>query len=181
MPAYNAERFVAKSIESALAQTYRPIELLVADDGSKDGTSEVVQRYDAPVRYLHHENRGPAGARNLAIRHATGKYVAFLDSDDLWHPEKLTIQVAIMEAHPEVSICGTQMIYSHEPEKVEWPPLPSAIPQTVIQPNTLAIYNRFSTSTVMVRTEVLRAAGEFDENPVRSRGLGHVAAHRQGA
>src|SRR5215831_9228869 len=89
IPAYNAEGCVGRAIESALSQTHRPIEVLVVDDGSLDGTSEVVASYPAPVRLLRKANGGPASARNLAAREARGDWLALLDADDSWLPEKL--------------------------------------------------------------------------------------------
>lgn len=100
IPAYNAARFVAQAIESVLAQTFTDFELLIVDDGSTDETSAVPARYlyDPRVRYLRHEqNRGLAAARNTGIRHARGEFVAFLDADDFWLPEKLAVQVAALD------------------------------------------------------------------------------------
>ena len=101
MPMYNCERFVAESIESVQAQTYQSWELLIVDDCSPDGSVAVVERYaaaDPRIRLLKNEtNSGAAISRNYAIREAKGKWIAFLDSDDLWLPEKLEKQVAFME------------------------------------------------------------------------------------
>ena len=88
-PAYNAERYIEHTLESALRQTFREFELLVVDDGSTDGTAAIAQRYaekDARFRVLRQTNRGIAAARNLAMRRARGRYLALLDSDDLWFP-----------------------------------------------------------------------------------------------
>lgn len=163
IPAYNAGRYIAETIESVLAQSYSRYEVLVADDGSTDNTAEVVERYGSPVRLLTQENKGPAAARNLALRHATGDYVAFLDADDLWHPEKLTTQVQFMEANPEIGICGTRRLDFQDGDAIAWPSLPKMIPTHRIDGRTVIVKNRFSTSTVMLRTSVLRQVGEFDE------------------
>jgi glycosyltransferase involved in cell wall biosynthesis len=88
IPVYNGEAFLADAIESVLAQTFRPSEVLVIDDGSTDGSADVARRYPE-VRYVHQENRGDAGARNAAIEHAQGDHIAFLDADDVWKPRKL--------------------------------------------------------------------------------------------
>jgi teichuronic acid biosynthesis glycosyltransferase TuaG len=102
MPAFNAERFIRESIESALAQTLGDIEVLVADDASTDRTRAIVEelvRRDSRVRLLSAErNSGPAAARNRAIEAAGGRYVSFLDSDDRWLPHKLERQIAAMGA-----------------------------------------------------------------------------------
>jgi glycosyltransferase involved in cell wall biosynthesis len=107
MPAYNVEAYVAQAIRSALAQTYTDFELIVVDDGSKDGTAVVIRglaRQDPRVKLVQQTNRGLAGARNAALRAARGEFFALLDSDDLWEPEFLAEQMAIMQARPEVDI-----------------------------------------------------------------------------
>jgi glycosyltransferase involved in cell wall biosynthesis len=111
VPAYNAGRTIARTLDSALAQTYPHIEIVVADDGSKDDTAEIVHRYaaaDSRVRLVQQPNQGVAAARNTAIRHGTGSLVAPLDADDLWLPTKLEKQVARMAAAgPDVGLVYT--------------------------------------------------------------------------
>ena len=110
----NAERFIEEAIESVFAQTCRSWELLLVDDGSSDGSSQIAKRCAAKhpmkVRYLEHEghrNCGMSASRNLGLTHALGQYVAFIDADDVWLPEKLEHQISIMEAHPHVGlVCG---------------------------------------------------------------------------
>ena len=100
MPSYNTGRFIAESIESVQAQTYTNWELIIVDDCSTDDTDAVVAQYckDTRIRYLKNEkNSGAAVSRNYALREARGKWIAFLDSDDLWEPEKLCKQIAFME------------------------------------------------------------------------------------
>ena len=99
MPTYNCGRFIAESINSVLAQTYTNWELLIVDDCSADNTAEVVASFKDPrIHYQRNErNSGAAGTRNTAIKLAKGRYIAFLDSDDLWLPEKLERQIAFME------------------------------------------------------------------------------------
>lgn len=100
MPAYNAEEYIENSIRSAMAQTFTNWELLVVDDCSKDATREIVNQLaeeDHRIRLIHNEeNLGTAGSRNKALDLFHGSYVAFLDSDDLWHPEKLEKQLRLM-------------------------------------------------------------------------------------
>lgn len=99
MPTYNCGRFIAESINSVLAQTYTNWELLIVDDCSADNTAEVVASFKDPrIHYQRNErNSGAAVTRNTAIKLAKGRYIAFLDSDDLWLPEKLERQIAFME------------------------------------------------------------------------------------
>src|SRR5688572_12989833 len=107
MPAFNVAPYVGAAIRSALAQTFTDFELIVVDDGSKDETAGIVQTIaaeDGRVRLVQQANRGLAGARNTALRAARGEMFALLDSDDMWEPEFLAAQVAILEAHPDVDI-----------------------------------------------------------------------------
>ena len=101
MPAYNCAEYIGDSIRSVQAQTYTDWELIIADDNSKDDTVRIVKKFaDADSRIVlieSQENLGPAGARNKAIEAASGTYMAFLDSDDIWHAEKLERQTAFME------------------------------------------------------------------------------------
>jgi len=99
MPTYNCGRFIRESIDSVLSQTYTAWELLIVDDCSTDDTADIVSSYaDARIHYMRNEhNMGAALTRNKALREAKGQYIAFLDSDDLWVPEKLEKQIAFMQ------------------------------------------------------------------------------------
>lgn len=99
IPAYNAERFIAKTLESVINQTYKNIEVLVVDDGSSDRTAEIVIQIvhvDSRVRLLYQPNSGVAAARNLAIQHAKGEFIAPIDADDIWHPSNIEKQLNCM-------------------------------------------------------------------------------------
>jgi glycosyltransferase involved in cell wall biosynthesis len=109
VPVYNGERYLREALDSILAQTYRPLEVIVADDGSTDQTAALVTGYGDPVRYLFQPNQGPAAARNLGLRAAQGEFVAFLDADDVWHPEKCARQMARFQARPELDLCVTHV------------------------------------------------------------------------
>jgi glycosyltransferase involved in cell wall biosynthesis len=105
--AYNGERFLNESLQSAFAQDYEPFEVVFVDDGSTDGTAEIAQSF--PVRYLRQENRGLPAARNAGLAVAKGELVAFLDDDDLLPPTKLSVQAACLREHPEVGcVLGRQ-------------------------------------------------------------------------
>ena len=107
MPAYNVEPYVGDAIGSALAQTFTDFELIVVDDGSKDGTANVIKdlmRQDRRITLVQQPNCGLAGARNSAMRAARGAYFALLDSDDLWDPQFLEAQMALLETRPDVDI-----------------------------------------------------------------------------
>ena len=104
IPAFNAARYIRQALDSALAQTYYAIEVIVVDDGSSDATASIVEEFikkDARVQFVRQCNAGVGAARNTAIRMARGKYIAPLDADDIWFPEKLEKQVACMEQYGE--------------------------------------------------------------------------------
>ena len=109
VPAYNAERYLAATLDSILEQTYRPLDVLVIDDGSTDGTATVAAGYEADVRCIGQENQGCPGAMNRGIGEAAADFVAFLHADDLWHPDKLTLQMNVLLGRPEVDICVAHM------------------------------------------------------------------------
>jgi len=109
--AYNAERYLAEAIESVLAQTHPNLELIVVDDGSTDRTGEIAESYGEPVRCIRQRNGGMAASRNRAIPEARGDYLAFLDADDRFPPDKLERQLAVFEAQPELDI-----VYGHVTE-----------------------------------------------------------------
>jgi glycosyltransferase involved in cell wall biosynthesis len=105
IPAYDAGRFVAKAVATALAQTRAPLEVLVVDDGSRDDTAAVARAAGATV--LSQRNAGPGAARNAGVRAAQGSWIAFLDADDAWHPEKLERQWAAHERCPDARLLAT--------------------------------------------------------------------------
>jgi glycosyltransferase involved in cell wall biosynthesis len=103
IPVYNGEAFLAEAIESVIAQTYQPIEIVVVDDGSTDESAEVAQAYKE-VQYIYQENSGVAAARNTGLSATKGSIMAFQDADDVWVKDKLKIQVQYLLDHPEVDI-----------------------------------------------------------------------------
>ena len=105
IPVYDGERYLAEAIDSLLAQTVPPLEVVVVDDGSTDGTAQIIRAYGAPVRYVHQPNAGQSAARNHGVRLARGDYIAFLDADDLVHPKKLERQLAAFEQEPSLAMC----------------------------------------------------------------------------
>lgn len=113
IPAYNAERFLAEAIKSVLAQTHPVTQIIVVDDGSHDGTREVAEGF-SEVQYLRKANEGTSSARNLALGHATGDFVAFLDADDVWVPEKTALQVAEFIRDPELALVYSGLFVADE-------------------------------------------------------------------
>lgn len=178
---FNAERFLAAALESVLAQTFGDWELLLVDDGSTDGSSAIAQRFvqQQPDRvcYLEHprhSNRGMSASRNLGLRHARGRYVAFLDADDVWLPQKLAQQVALLETHPEAALVYGLTHYWYGwtglPEDAlrDYTPALGVQADTVIASPTLltlALAGRAPTpcpSDILVRRTVVEAVGGFE-------------------
>ena len=119
VPVFNGERFLGDALDSALAQTYQPVEIIVVDDGSTDGTPSVAARYGSRITYLRQPNSGSASAKNRGVRAARGELVAFLDADDLWHPDKLARQRRRLRERPDLSLCFTRFQNFWMPELAE--------------------------------------------------------------
>ncbi len=142
VPVFDGDKYLAEALHSILAQTHRPLEIIVADDGSTDGTSAIVARYRDRVRHLFQANAGVAAACNLGLGAALGDFVAFLSADDLWHPEKLARQIARFQARPQLDLCVTHVQNFWIPELKEEAerfrdhrmaqPLPGYVPQALL-------------------------------------------------
>jgi glycosyltransferase involved in cell wall biosynthesis len=117
VPAFNAKPWIAEALTSVLSQTVPPGEVIVVDDGSTDGTPEAVRQFGSSVRYERRANSGAGAARNLGLRLAKGEYVAFLDADDLWLPEKLEKQLNLFSANPDIAwaYCDSYIFSDREP------------------------------------------------------------------
>jgi len=153
LPVYNGEQFLAEAIASALAQDYQPIEVIIVDDGSTDGTAGIARSFEG-VRYIHQPNQGPARARNAGMAAALGDFIAFLDADDVMLPRKLTAQVGYLLDHPEVGcvLCRQQPIL--EPGT---PP-----PAWLIRDPIFGDLGGVGPASMMVRKSVLRHVGRRD-------------------
>jgi glycosyltransferase involved in cell wall biosynthesis len=119
VPVFNGERYLQEALESIFKQTYGPLEVIVVDDGSTDGTAALAAGYGGRIRYLWQANAGEAAARNRGLSAAQGEFVAFLDADDLWHPEKLARQMARLRERPEIDLCFTSYQNFWTPELAE--------------------------------------------------------------
>jgi teichuronic acid biosynthesis glycosyltransferase TuaG len=121
IPVYNAEKYIGKTLESALNQTYRNVEIVLVDDCSKDNSRQVIESYTAKynnvIYHLNEKNGGAAVARNTALQIAKGRYVAFLDSDDLWYPNKIERQLGLMK-QKNAAICYTSIEMIDEYDKL---------------------------------------------------------------
>lgn len=112
-PAFNSAAFIAETVESALQQSWSDFELLIVDDGSTDGTLDVVRtaaRGDSRVKCLSGPHAGPAAARNVGLQHASGRFIALLDSDDVWDSRFLSEQLSLLDQHPDISIVSANVV-----------------------------------------------------------------------
>ncbi|HNF88001.1 MAG TPA: glycosyltransferase [Thiobacillaceae bacterium] len=172
IPTYNCEAYISETLGSVLAQTFRDLEILVVDDGSRDRTREIVAAYGPPVRLLTQENARVCAARNRGLSEARGRFVCFMDHDDYWFPDKLARQVAALEAHPEAGVVFANFLLWH-PDAQGVYPVPAsfdldAYPEGIEPDFSGWIYHQFLldcwmlTSTAMFRAEVLQRCGAFD-------------------
>lgn len=166
IPTYNYARFVARAVESVLGQTYPAIECVVVDDGSRDETPQVLEQFGSRIRVIRQPNRGLSAARNTGIAAASGPYVAFLDSDDCWYPEKIERQMALIRSAAELGCVGCGFAHVSPDGSVEEFP---GRRNNRSQPETLRLIalRKFwvggSGSGALVRREVLQRVGPFDE------------------
>lgn len=164
IPVYNGEPFLAAAVESVLDQTYQPIECIVVDDGSSDGTPKLCEGFGNAVRYLRKPNGGVSSARNLGVAEAEGEFVAFLDADDTWLPDKVEKQMAVLGEVPEAGMVYSGVYVVDEDLNVVDRMDPA--PPDVAFRNTLLLQQPFATgigSTGLLPVSVFRSVGGFDE------------------
>ena len=145
-PCYNADRFVAETIESVLGQTYPHWEMIVVDDGSADASADIVARYadrDGRIRLLRQENAGTACARNAAMRLARGRYIALLDADDVWEAEFLEKQLAFMRRRGAICVCSAYRRIDEHSNEILRP----TVPKPVITPADMRVMNHIGCLT----------------------------------
>ena len=162
IPTYNRLLMLKEAVESVLAQDFEDFELIIVDDGSTDETGNEIKRYGGRVRLLQHsENRGVSAARNEGILRSRGKYIAFLDSDDLWVKGKLKIQVAFLDDNPQYPLCYTDEIWIRKGRRVN-PRFKHAKYSGWIFEKCLPLCT-ISPSSAMMRKTLFPKAGLFDE------------------
>ena len=163
VPAYNSAEYTLETVDSILAQTYTDYELLVVDDGSTDHTSTALQVYGNRIQYLYKDNGGACSARNLGIRLSKGEFVACLDCDDLWLPEKLTQSVAKLEENPSAAFVytGCYLIDSGG-EVTGW--VRNLCDPTETPYLSMLGNGAIPAPTVLIRRDCLEDVGLFDES-----------------
>ena len=162
IPTYNRWPMVDEAVESVLAQSFRSFELIVVDDGSTDETANALEKHGARLRIISQGRTGVAAARNHGVMMARGRYVAFLDSDDLWLPKKLGIQTAFMEQHAEIEISQTEEVWLRKGIRVN-PKVKHRKPSGDIFRPSLDLC-LVSPSAVMMTKELFEKIGGFDES-----------------
>jgi glycosyltransferase involved in cell wall biosynthesis len=163
IPAYEAEGFLGDTIESVLRQTYAPIEIVVADDGSSDGTAAVAARYEE-VRLLRLPHRNQAAARNSGFGAATGDLIAFNDADDIMLPERIAVQVDHLRSDPDVAVVigGQELMIDGGSEAPFWHPDADSLMRRAGRPERGNVH----TMTPLMHRFVFERVGGFDESMV---------------
>ena len=158
IPAYNQGQFVRDAVLSALEQTYQPLEVIVIDDGSTDDTVIRLAPYAQRIRIIRQENRGLSAARNTGIRHSSGEWIALLDADDVWHRQKLEVQLAAVRGRDDVALVGSSRASSLSNLSL---PSPRVYELTV---RDFVLSSRTGTSGALIRRSCFDTVGLFDES-----------------
>ena len=168
IPAYNAENTITETIFSVLNQTFKDLEVIVIDDGSKDKTTELVLEIeDSRVKLFPYENGGVALARNRGISHASGEYISFLDHDDLWTPDKIEAQISALRKSPDASVAYSWTINMYSEEKpIRFTKLSPAKFEGDVYSQLLVHNFICSGSNILVRAAAIKSIEGFDPTPV---------------
>jgi glycosyltransferase involved in cell wall biosynthesis len=162
IPTFNRKYFLKIAVNSALKQTFKDLQLVIIDDGSSDGTEELISEYnDKRITYARQVNQGVAGARNKGISLSRGKYIAFLDSDDRWVPEKLAVSADYITKFPGIRIFHTEEVW-YKNEKLLEQKKKHKKPTGFVYKNALPLCC-ISISTAVINKDVFSAIGTFDE------------------
>lgn len=168
IPVFNGERFIKDAIDSVLNQTYEGFEIIVVDDGSTDRTGEILRAMGKKITYKYQSNTGPIAARNVGIESSSGEYIAFLDHDDLWYPDKLERQVAILDGHSTIGLVCSEVDNIDEDgnplQKRTWAQR-RRIKGDLVGNLQMLLKRKFPVavpSTWLVRRNILEKVGRFD-------------------
>jgi teichuronic acid biosynthesis glycosyltransferase TuaG len=153
IPTYNRKEKALRAIKSVLEQDIKKLEVLVIDDGSTDGTSEYLNEQGLPIKVISKENGGVSSARNLGIKSATGNYIAFLDSDDIWLPNKLNKQIKFFKDNPDVCLVYTDQYLNIDGKNLDQTRFQRNVPSKKMSLPGFVDYTPIHTSTVLVKKE----------------------------
>ena len=162
IPTYNRAPLLLEAVDSVLRQTFQGYELILIDDGSNDRTREALEAHGDRLIYYYQDNQGVSAARNQGLRLARGHFIAFLDSDDLWLPDKLAVQLEFFSLHREALVCQTEELWLRNGRRVNPCKKHRKYSGDVFAPSLDLCL--ISPSAVMIRREVFAAVGEFDES-----------------
>ena len=162
IPTYNRRNTLSRAVESVLNQIYKPIEIIVVDDGSTDGTKEMFSEMYPLVRYIYQVNSGVSSARNMGIKSASGDWIALLDSDDEWLPDKLDRQVKLLQDNAEIRFCHTNEIWIRNNVRINQKKKHQKYGGNIFK-KCLDIC-RISPSSSLFHTSVIKDVGRFDES-----------------
>ena len=154
IPVFNGERFLREAVQSVLDQKYSPLEIIIVDDGSTDGTAAVASNMPEPVRYLRQSNQGPAAARNRGIEQAQGNLIAFTDADDLWPTGKLALQLPYLTSNPAIELVMGRIQQVLLSETSDGPSEADQIAEPALSVNL---------GSAIIRKSVFDRVGLFDE------------------
>lgn len=163
IPTFNSGAYLNEAINSVLNQTYSPFEIIVVNDGSTDSTDNILREYLNDIKYLSQENLGPASARNLGIKAAKGEYIAFLDADDIWLPEKIEKQVDIFRKNPATALVYSRFINFDDESGNDMGIFPDKVYSGSIF-DKLLLKTPILLSTAIIKSSVLFGVGGFNEN-----------------
>lgn len=164
IPAYNKADLTVRTIESVLGQTYGNIEVIVVDDGSTDDTKNKLQLFGNRIHYIYKQNGGASSARNVGIKQATGEYIALIDCDDIFYPEKIAKSIEYLEKKPDYGFMHTGAHFINGDDDVISEYGISDYPTSGWIASRLILYNFICNSTVVIRKECFKEVGYFDEN-----------------
>jgi len=163
IPTYNHGHFIAQTLAAALRQSYKDFEIILVNDGSTDDTVHRIKPLLRQIRYFYQPNSGPAAAYNFGLKYSSGEFIAFLNSDDLWAPDKLDKQVAYLQDHPEIGLVHTNYeeidlngkTINSNVHRIRFPPFGNCL-------ENLMYGCSIACSSVMVRRSWLQKVGSFD-------------------
>ncbi|SMC39102.1 glycosyltransferase family 2 protein [Sporomusa malonica] len=162
IPAYNAGQTIERTIQSVLNQTYQQYEIIVVDDGSSDDTAEKIRKYGDLVQYISQTNAGAGAARNTGVRSAKGKWIAFLDSDDEWHPKKLEIQIQFCNSIPDIVLVTNVPTIIRIGEEKDFAPVSETPAYSIWNHEAFLRRNKIQTSSVLISKDAYEAVGGCD-------------------